>query len=272
MQKRLLVSVIGIVLVLGLLVAGGYYLLRKPAEPLAPTKVVAVEGDIETAQAHLDAGEFAQAQAILEYLVAQDANDAEAHFLLGLACFNLQEYDRAKELFNRSLTLDPGRAAAVHHNLGALAYQLGEMDTAVEEFQAALAIDPQDADSHYQLGAAYLVMAFPAGALQPDADYLAKSQAEFELALQLAPDKPEALVGLANIYIFQNRVDEAIALLEEALAQSPEMREALFALGRAYAVAGRNDQAQETLQQFLDTDPPAEWAQEAQQILAQLEQ
>jgi tetratricopeptide (TPR) repeat protein len=270
MQKRLWVSIVAIVLVVGALGFGGYYLLRKPAETPTPTDVVAGD-DIQAAQAQLDAGQFAAAKATLEQLIARDANNAEAHFLLGLTHFNLQAYDQAKASFNRSLEIDPGRAAAVHHNLGVLSYQLGDMDAAVTEFQAALAIDPQDADSHYQLGATYLVMAFPAGALQPDAGYLAKSQSEFELALQSAPSKPEALVGLANIYIFQNKVDDAIKLLEDALKQSPDMREALFALGRAYAVAGKNDQAKETLQRFLDTDPPDVWAQEAQQILDQLE-
>lgn len=271
MQKRLVVSIVAIVLLVGGLGIGGYYLTRKPAETPAPTGVVVAGDDIQAAQAQLDAGQFAAAKATLEQVIAKDANDAEAHFLLGLACFNLQEYDQAKEYFNHSLELDPGRGAAVHHNLGVLAYQLGDMTTAVAEFQAALAVDSKDADSHYQLGATYLVMAFPSGALQPDADYLAKSQSEFELALESAPNKPEALVGLANIYIFQNRVDEAITLLENALKQSPDMREALFALGRAYAVAGKNDQAQETLQRFLDTKPPEVWAQEAQQILGQLE-
>ncbi|HNT73987.1 MAG TPA: tetratricopeptide repeat protein [Anaerolineae bacterium] len=271
MQKRLVVSVVAIVLVVGALVSGGSWLLQRSAKTPTPEASV-IGGDIEAAQAQLDAGEFVAAKATLEQLVAQNDKDAEAHFLLGLACFNLQEYDKARESFNRSLALDPGRGAAVHHNLGVLAYQLGDLTTAVAEFQAALAIDAQDADSHYQLGATYLVLAFPAGALQPDADYLAKSQSEFELALQSAPNKPEALVGLANIHIFQNRVDEAIALLEEALEQSPDMREALFALGRAYAVAGQNAQARETLQRFLDTNPPEVWAQEAQQLLGQLDQ
>ncbi len=270
MQKRLVVSIVAIVLVVGALGFGGYYLMRKPTETPTPTGVVA-GGDIQAAQAQLDAGQFAAAKATLEQVLVKDAGDAEAHFLLGLAHFNLQEYAEARASFNRSVELDPGRAAAVHHNLGVLAYQLGEMDTAVSEFQAALAIDAQDADSHYQLGATYLVMAFPSGALQPDANYLAKSQSEFELALESAPNKPEALVGLANIYIFQNKVDDAITLLENALEQSPDMREALFALGRAYAVAGKNAQAKETLQRFLDTDPPDVWAQEAQQVLDQLE-
>lgn len=263
MQKRLLLGVV-IVLILGLGLAAGLYFSSRSSESPA------AGGDLETAQEQLDAGDFQAAKTSLEQIVASDAENAEAHFLLGLAYFNLQDYTKAEEFFNRSLELDPGRAAAVHHNLGVLAYQLGNMDQAMQEFETALEIDPSDPDTHYQLGAAYLVMAFPMGALEPDAEFLAQSEAEFEQALDLSADKPEALVGLANVYMFQNKNSDAIGLLERAVEKNPEMREALFALGRAYAVSGQMDRARETLQDFLETEPPEVWAQQAQELLNQL--
>ena len=48
------------------------------------------------------------------------------------------------------------------------------------------------------------------------------------------------------------------------------MREALFALGLTYLETGQTDLAKETLQDFLDTDPPAQWAQRAQDALNQI--
>lgn len=263
MQKRLLLGV-AVVLVLGLGLAAGLYFSSPSSEPSSSG------GSLETAQAQLDAGDFQAARATLEQIVASDAENAEAHFLLGLAHFNLQEYTKAEELFNRSMELDPDRAAAVHHNLGVLAYQLGNMDQAMQEFQTALEIDPSDPDTHYQLGATYLVMAFPMGAVEPDAEFLAQSEAEFERALDLSADKSEALVGLANVYMFQNKISDAIGLLEKAVEKNPDMREALFALGRAYAVSGQMDRARETLQHFLETKPPEVWAQQAQELLDQL--
>jgi len=270
MQKRYLMSVVAILLVVGALGAGGYFLLREPSA-VTPTPELPA-ASLETAQEQMDAGEFESAKVILEQIVAAEPENAEAYFLLGLTYFNLQMYDQAKDFFDRALTIEPDRAPAVHHNLGVLAYQLGDMETAVEEFQAAMELDPQDADTHYQLGAAYLVMAFPMDALEPDAAYLQQSQTEFEQALTLDSDKPEALVGLANVYMFQNKLPEAIELLETAVEQQPEMREALFALGRAYAVSGQLAKATETLNRFLETEPPEVWAQQAQELLAQLDQ
>jgi tetratricopeptide (TPR) repeat protein len=226
--------------------------------------------DLDAIQAEIDEGRFASAQEQLEAVLASDETNAEAHFKLGLVLFNLGDFQGAEGHFNRSLLLDPDRAAAVHHNLGVLAYQMGDMTTAKAEFEAALTADPDDADTRYQLGAAYLIQAFPMGAVEPDAGLLDRAQAEFERALSIAPQKPEALVGLANVYMLRDDLTAAIDLLEQALDETPDMREALFALGRAYAVVGRTDDARTTLQRFLETEPPAVWAQQAQEILAGL--
>ena len=262
MQKRLLWAIVVVVV----LVLGVVLVINLSSRPPEVAEVV----DLESIQAQIDAGEFQSAKTALEGILSSNPEDAEVHFLLGLTYFNLEDYTQAKEFFNRAMELDPGRAGAVHHNLGVLAYQLGDMETALAEFQSALDIDPTDPDTHYQLGAAYLVMAFPMGALEPEAEYLAKSQTEFEEALELVPDKPEALVGLANVYMFQNQFPDAIALLEKAIEQNPDMREALFALGRAYAVTGQTDLAKQTLEHFLETDPPEVWSQQAQEILDQI--
>lgn len=263
MRNRLILGVL-IVAVL----AGGVFAVVKLSG-----KDSVVEGptaDLAAIQNEMDAGEFESARTKLEAIVASDETNAEAHFTLGLALFNLGDYTAASEHFTRSLQLDPERAAAVHHNLGVLAYQSGEMATAESEFSLALDVDPSDADTHYQLGATYLIQAYPMGAVEPDAALLQKAQSEFEDALEIAPGKPEALVGLANIDMLRGEMEQAIVRLEQVTAQDPAMREALFALGRSYAAVGRTEEARATLRQFLDTAPPAIWAEQAQQMLTEL--
>lgn len=226
--------------------------------------------DLSEVKAQVEAGEYRAAAQALEDIVAENEEDAEAYFLLGLSYFNLNRYQDAREAFNRALELDSERAAAIHHNLGALAYQMGDIETAEAEFKAALETEPDDPDTHYQLGATYLVKALPADSQTPDPEMLEKAKAEFERALELAPGKAEALVGLGNSYLLENRIDEAIDMLEDAVEANPEMPEALFALGRAYALGGQTDEARETLERFLETDPPEVWAQQAQQLLQQI--
>jgi tetratricopeptide (TPR) repeat protein len=233
------------------------------AEPVEPVNLSSIKAQIE-------AEEYQAAAEELEKVVAENKENAEAYFLLGLSYFNLNQYQDARDAFNQALDLDSDRAAAIHHNLGALAYQMGDIETAETEFKAALETEPDDPDTHYQLGATYLVKALPANSQLPDPEMLAEAQAEFERALELAPGKAEALVGLGNSYLLENRVAEAIETLQEAVEVNPEMPEALFALGRAYALSGQAEEARETLERFLQTNPPEVWAQQAQQLLGQL--
>lgn len=228
------------------------------------------EANLDPIETQMDLGQYQEARQSLEQIVAEDDFNAEAHFLLGLAYFNLEEYTRARDSFERALELDPDRAAAIHHNLGALAYQMGDMETALSEFQAALDADPDDPDTHYQLGATYLVMALPSGAMEPNPEMVNKAEEQFRRALELADEKPEAKIGLANVHLVKGEVEQAIVLLEEVLEVNPEMREALFALGRAYLTAGEVEKAEATLERFLETDPPQIWAEQAETMLKQI--
>ena len=258
MKKQGRLLLVGLIVVL---VGVGLYFVLQASSKSKPETV-----DVKQVQAQIDAGQYDTARDALEKLIATDPKNAEAHFMLGLTYFNLGEYDSAKASFAQAMTLDPQRAAAVHHNLGVLAYQTGEMETAVAEFKAALEADPSDPDSHYQLGATYLQIAVS----NSDLTYLQQAEAEFKQVLALAPGKPEALVGLGTLYLNQNKIAEATELLEQAVQGNPEMREALFALGMAYFASGDTVSAKETLQKFLDTQPPEQWANEAQEIMKQL--
>lgn len=252
-----------VVVVVIVLVGAWVAACARPAEP---------EVSLEAARAALEAGDFTQARQDLLAYVERHPDDAEAHFLLGVASFNLAAFGDARTAFERSLELDPERAAAVHHNLGVLAYQVGDLEAAVASFEAALASDPTDPDSHYQLGATYLLMAYPLGAMWPDEALLSQGQAQFEQALALQPGKPEAMVGMANVHLLRDELPEAAALLEQVVEAHPGMREALFALGRVYALQGEAARATETLTLFLESGPPEVWAEQARELLTLLQE
>ncbi len=257
---------LGIVVLLVLVSVGAMVILQSGSRA---EDQAAPGGDAIPAQ--INTGALADARADLQGVLEEDEKNAEAHFQLGLVHFNLGEYEQAETHFFRAMELDPERTGAVRHNLGVLAYQVGDMDAAQEQFEAALAADPEDADTHYQLGATLLIQAFPTGAQEPDPQLLAKAEMQFQRALEFASDMPEALVGLANIAMLRNNMEEAIVMLERAVELQPAMREALFALGRAYTVVGRLDEAKTMLQTFLGTDPPPVWAQQADLMLEELD-
>jgi len=75
---------------------------------------------------------------------------------------------------------------------------------------------------------------------------------------------------LATVYAQTDRVDEAVALLDDAIsAEAPVVPPALalLQLGRIERGAGREDDARQTFQRLLDDYPQSAPAQEAQRLL-----
>lgn len=226
---------------------------------------------LEAGRAYLATGEYDEAIAALETVVRQAPDNRDAHFLLGQAYNQTGQLSEAAETFARVLELDPESAAA-HHNLGVTYYQLEDLESAIDAFEAALDIDPNDADTHYQLGATYLTLALSGTepTTPPDPELLNRATEEFEIALGLRENMPEALIGLGNIHLQRGDYDSAIETLRQAIEFVPDSREARYALGGAYAQKGNIDQACETYREFLSLDPPAAWQSQAEQIMASL--
>ncbi len=228
------------------------------------------ENTLEAARALAEAGHLAEAREMVKQMLLRDPEGGGAYFLLGWICLRQEDAPCAEAAFLKALELEPERAAAINHNLGVLAFSQGKADKALQYFLEALEADPDDLDTRYQAGAAYLVLALPENTMLVDTQKLDLAVEQFERVLQADPDKVEALVGLGNAHLIVGRYDQALPLLERAVAIDP-IPEALFALGRAYAMVGRAADARAMLQRFLDTNPPALWAEEARALLGQLE-
>ncbi|MCJ7736753.1 MAG: tetratricopeptide repeat protein, partial [Anaerolineae bacterium] len=176
------------------------------------------------------------------------------------------QLQQAAQHYQESIKIDPNNAAA-HHNLGVTYFQLQDPSAAIAEFNAALAVDPDDADTHYQLGATYLVLSLSAS---PDTGpgLVADSVTEFERALSLRENMPEALICIANIRIQEGNHAAAIEMLRAAIDQIPDSPEALYALAEAYVRSGQLDSACDTYDKFLKLDPPEAWQSQAQQQMS----
>ena len=67
----------------------------------------------------------------------------------------------------------------------------------------------------------------------------------FQETIRIHPDYAEAYAALGEIYLHQERADDAVQALERAVAIAPEMKQAHYRLGQAYKAKGLNAQAQE---------------------------
>jgi tetratricopeptide (TPR) repeat protein len=160
-------------------------------------------------------------------------------------------------LFERSMALDPGFAAAEAGLARAYALRVSEFapeDTAaLERAQLAadktLRLDPNLAEAH--LAQARLLWG-PAGHF-----FHERAAQEDRRALSLNPNMSRAHGSLGNIYLHMGLLDEAIAELQKTLAISPREDNALRRIAEARTYQGRYQDGLKILSQVdADANPP----------------
>ncbi len=74
-------------------------------------------------------------------------------------------------------------------------------------------------------------------------DYVKFALSEYQQALKIDPDFPNANRRLANLYVDTGAFDEAVPLLEKAYAAEPDYQATIKGLGLAYTWAGHTQEA-----------------------------
>jgi tetratricopeptide (TPR) repeat protein len=135
--------------------------------------------------------------------------------------------------YNAALQLDPGNSEAIFGS-GRLRARCGDFNGAAAAFRRVLRSDPAWAEAHYNLGLT-LIAGSPTN---PD---WASAMPEFEAALKLRPDYPEAsnMVGVGRIETGQ--AASAVPVFQSALASSPNSAELHFNYARALESIGKTD-------------------------------
>ncbi|MDT4896852.1 MAG: hypothetical protein QOH25_1929 [Acidobacteriota bacterium] len=100
-----------------------------------------------------ESGKDTLARDYLERALAADQTNERIRLLLGLACGDAGEVERARELLKESIRR-AGDSFAAHYGLGRLLVAEQKWAEAVKEFKGALAARPSP-EAHYALGCAY---------------------------------------------------------------------------------------------------------------------
>jgi TolB-like protein/Tfp pilus assembly protein PilF len=169
-------------------------------------------------------------------------------------------FDRAEELLNRALRLEPGFARA-HAALADVWVIRGQDTGEVGKFGArksplqekviarvrqALDLDPNSAEAHASLGAAlWIGWEFSAG------------ERALRRALELNPNYASAHQWLGRVLLIQGRIDEANAALAAAARLDPLSSRILDNRGLVLACAGRFTESLASYEQALAVQPGA---------------
>ena len=217
-----------------------------------------VGGDLRTARVR-----FVAAQDIAKQL--ESAPDiARGHSVIGLTHYALDEYPEALERFSAYLGMaeDAGHLsnqASAHYRLANVYRRMGALDRARTHFRSARRLALESGDRSRQSGALYSL-----ALLEIEAGNLSAAEVLLEEDIQLNEDYPlesgPARPGLklANVYVEQNRFEEASELLtrlrSERTDRWPGWLEALLLESESRLLLGRGEaaEASQKAEQALD--------------------
>jgi tetratricopeptide (TPR) repeat protein len=197
---------------------------------LAPALIAGCQS-VATTSAKLrnQEGNYELAIDLARQAIAENPNDAEAYFQLGISYSYLDSVSLAYQNFTRALELDPKKERDVknniqhnfakHYKLGQSAYNRKDYETAAEEFELSTMADPTQSVGYYNLGVSY--------------DRLAVEDPKYHDKVVDAMDK----------------------VLELSNPSEANYVKALELAGRALVAGGRADEAEERFRRLVEEDP-----------------
>ncbi|TMA27045.1 MAG: tetratricopeptide repeat protein [Deltaproteobacteria bacterium] len=185
--------------------------------------------------------------------------DAFNEYLLGRQFYhrnNVEDFRRAKQAFEKAVTLDPDYAPAwaglalatfwVADSAESVAAIAAGQDRAVAAAEKAIALAPELPDG-------YLARGFVRVPIQWDFE---GSRADLERALRLKPDDPDALHNYANLICRAlGRFPEGIAAARRATELDPLNARFWVTLGALLSLSGQLDLAREAYNRSLEISP-----------------
>lgn len=163
-----------------------------------------MEGLFKEATEKTRAQDFDSAIKLLQKILSENPQDANALYLQGVCLLNKQQVPEAIDTFSTVIQLTPNFAGA-YYQLG-IAYQKDrENEKALTNYQKALALEPQNLISLYNGG----LILFEFGRIDEAITY-------FERALKVKADAPEILEVIGMSYLKKEEYPKTIEYLERA--------------------------------------------------------
>lgn len=203
--------------------------------------------EFKVAQAanHQQRGELSDAEQLLDEVLRDFPQYADAVHLLGILAQQTGDSDKALQLINQSITLAPDNPV-FHQNLGNLQLQRGDMPSAALSYQRALELDDRNVQCWIQL----------ADLFDRTSDYVHAEQC-YVNALKLDMSNEENWIKLARCLRHQDRLDEALSIYLDRLKQNPTHVRLLIEAGTTFMKRGNLTQSVKALQEAVRLDPSA---------------
>ena len=154
-------------------------------------------------------------------------------------------YDLAVREYRTVVELGPGRPG-VHFRLGRTllkrsqqAHSPEDANDAAKEFERELELDPTNANAAYELGD-----------MHRDAGNFEEAGQRFEQALKYYPQFEEAHLGLAAVFIAEQKMEAALPHLQKAISLNPENEVSWYRLSQVQMALGNAEEKQKAFTEF----------------------
>jgi len=258
----------------------------RTALKISPDYLVALQG---AAQIEYDAGS-ADGIPLLKHILRLRPADPMGHGMLAALEYQQGNCSAAVTHFQKAGELFNAQPAALHAYATCLV-KLGEFDRAAEVFQRAVALDPQDRRERQLLAAIQLMANKPTEALaalepllqasHPDAHTLELASRAYEnnketaqavsllrQAILLEPQNVDLYLDFANLSYAHDSYQVGIDVVSDGLALQPKAAPLYFARGVLYVQLAQYDKGEADFQTAYQLDPNQSLSAAAQGIAA----
>jgi predicted TPR repeat methyltransferase len=201
----------------------------------------------QTQKYHQD-GDFEQALAGYQTLLADDQDNPQLSYLLALLFFENGRLDEAVRWFTRVVTLAP-EASPAHYNLGIIFFEQGDYPGAAQSYEEAARLCPDDADIFFNLGLTWKKLG------QFD-----KAFSCYQKVLTITPDAEDVLYNIGVLCKDLHHHADSICFFEKVVSNNRDHVQALNNLGYLYHLEGEVDKAIATYQKLIALDHNATMA------------
>jgi Tfp pilus assembly protein PilF len=203
------------------------------------------DAHLALAQSLTARGELPRAEMELKPLLAQYPGMASVHAQMGTVLMLKKDQAAARREFDRTLQIDPNSFAAIR-GLVTLDVWAKKLPDARARVESHLARTPNSGP--------LLVLSARLSATEGD---MAKTEQTLQRAIQVAPADLQAYAMLAQVYLSQQKLDQAKAGLEEIAKRQKKPVGAHTMIGVILQLQNRNPEAEKRYQRVLELDPRA---------------
>ena len=221
---------------------------KKPAEAIPYLQRIhpqTIASQLSLARAFLEAGKTAEGLKTASELSAQNKENVQVHFTLGVLLASEKQNRAAQVELEHANLLEP-QTFEILYNLGEVYWRDGEYANAELALNHALKLKPDSPETMLLLA-------------RVDSDQMKAVDALDLLvrAHKLAPQNTDVIYALARASMSQNYYEDSIPLLESGLKISPQRADLHGALGESYFMSGAAEKAIAEFEKLIDLDPSA---------------